>query len=101
MWGGRIETGTFWKDARIMVNDRTNGVITVITNDKERFFFGSPGGGDFLQVTQSTVTWSLKRLEHSQTRVHVKSSRAPENIPLFGINEEIVNAVCEFLLSHK
>ena len=47
MWGGRIETGTFWKDARIMVNDRTNGVITVITNDKERFFFGSPGGGDF------------------------------------------------------
>ena len=89
------------KFGKISSSDRQNGVITVKTNENIMSGVYLECSHNFEDWYQSTITYSLKRLEHSQTLVHVKSSRTPLCPPAYGINKNNVDAVCEFLLSQK
>jgi hypothetical protein len=89
-------------DVDILEKDQKNGIIIANTNDHQHV-----GGHNSCLwhlvldgfPSQNTITYSLKRLEHSKTLVRVRSSRTPDNVPRWHFNKKIVDAVCDFLLA--
>jgi hypothetical protein len=87
------------KCGKITSSDRQNGMITVKTNNSIMSGFYLEYSHNLEDWYQSTITYSLKRLEHSQTLVHVKSSRTFLCPTAYGINKNNIDAICEYLLS--
>lgn len=85
-----IQSIQIFRDLKIELSDKNNGIINAIVPDRP---FYNPES----DLRQSVITITIQRKTKTKTQVSIWCKRAPGSSPPYGMNKKIVEKICTLL----